>query len=278
MRGLWVALPFTVGPSLAASLDGAGEPVRTVASLGLWAGWAVGVAAVVVPHPIGLTALRLLAPAAVAAALAAAVDGEPSALAVGWALVAAAWAFTPAVGAVWVNGPSYPNERRYLLRVPGPLLLGPLAVAWALVVAGIAAGPLLLAAERWVAGGAALAVGVPVAWVLARSMHNLTRRWAVFVPAGMVLHDPLTLVDPILFERKLVARVRPAPADSTALDLTQRAPGLALEVELRAEAPFTLLTPGKREGRSVTTDRFLFTPTRPGALLDEARRRRLPVK
>ena len=120
LRGLWVALPFTVGPALAAALDGAGEPVRTVASLGLWAGWALGVAAVVVPHPIGLTALRLLAPAAVAAALAAAVDGEPSGLAVGWALVAAAWAFTPAVGAAWVNGSSYPNERRYLLRVPAP--------------------------------------------------------------------------------------------------------------------------------------------------------------
>ena len=144
-------------------------------------------------------------------------------------------------------------------------------------MAGIASGPLLLAAEQWVAGGAALAVGAPVAWVLARSMHNLARRWAVFVPAGMVLHDPLTLVDPVLFERRLVAKVGPALADSTALDLTQRAPGLALEAQLRADAPFTLLTPGKREGRPVTTDRFLFTPTRPGALLDEARRRRLPV-
>ncbi|MEA2703793.1 MAG: hypothetical protein QOD63_1738, partial [Actinomycetota bacterium] len=190
LRGLWVALPFTVGPALAAALDGAGDSVRTVASLGLWLGWAVGVAAVLVPHPIGLTALRLLAPAAVTAALAAAGAGEPSALAVGWALVSAAWAFTPAVGAEWVNGPSYPNERRYLLRVPGPLLLGPLAVAWALVMAGVAAGPLLLAAERWVAGVVALAVGAPLAWVLARAVHNLARRWAVFVPAGMVLHDP----------------------------------------------------------------------------------------
>jgi hypothetical protein len=272
-----VALPFTVGPALAAALDGASPPVRTVASLGLWVGWAAGVAAVVVLHPIGLTALRLLAPAAVAAALAAAVAGRPSALAVGWSLVTAAWAFTPTVGAAWVNGPSYPNERRYLLRVPGPLLFGPLAVAWALVMAGIAAGPLLLAARQWLWGGVAVAVGVPVAVVLARSVHNLARRWAVFVPAGMVLHDPLTLVDPVLFERRTVARVRPAPAGSTALDLTQRAPGLALEAELRAAAPFALLTPGQRDGRSVTADRFLFTPTRPGALLEEARRRRLPV-
>ena len=157
------------------------------------------------------------------------------------------------------------------------MLFGPLAVAWALVMAGVAAGPLLLAAEQWLTGAVALAVGAPVAWVLSRSMHNLARRWAVFVPAGMVVHDPLTLVDPVLFERRMVALVGPAPAGSPALDLTQRAPGLALEVSLRADATFTLMTPGKREGRSVTTDRFLFTPTRPGALLDEARQRRLPV-
>ena len=71
LRALWVALPFTVGPSLADALHGASEPVRTVASLGLWTGWGLGVAASLVAHPVSLTALRLLAPAVVVAALAA---------------------------------------------------------------------------------------------------------------------------------------------------------------------------------------------------------------
>ena len=278
LRGLWVALPFTVGPALADALHAGSDPVRTVASLGLWVGWAVGVAATVVPHPLSLTALRLLAPAAVTATLAAAAAGSPSALAVVWALVTAAWAFTPVIGARWVNGPAYPNERRYLLRAPGTLLAGPLLLAWALSVAGVAAGPLLLAAEQWVAGGVALAVGLPVAWLLVRSMHNLSRRWAVFVPAGMVLHDPLTLLDPVLLQRSTVARLSPAAADTGALDLSQRAPGLTLEMALREETSFTLLVPGNREGKPTETTRFLFTPTRPGAVLDEARRRRLPVR
>ncbi|HVF13931.1 MAG TPA: hypothetical protein VM942_04985 [Acidimicrobiales bacterium] len=282
LRGLWVALPFTVGPALAEALHAGSDPVRTVASLGLWAGWAVGVAASLVPLPLSLTALRLLAPGAVVATVAASAAGSPSALAMVWALVTAAWSFTPGIGGTWVNGPAYPNERRYLLRAPGPLLAGPLLSAWVLAAAGVAAGPLLLAAERWVAGGVAAVVGLPGAWVLVRSMHNLSRRWAVFVPAGMVLHDPLTLLDPVLLQRSTVARLEPAPAGadrqgSGALDLSQRAPGLALEMSLREEASFTVLVPGNREGRPTSTTRFLFTPTRPGAVLDEARRRRLPV-
>ena len=126
-------------------------------------------------------------------------------------------------------------------------------------------------------GGVAAALGLPAAWLLVRSMHNLSRRWAVFVPAGMVLHDPLTLLDPVLLQRSTVTRLGPAVAGTDALDLSQRAPGLALEMSLREETPFTLLVPGNREGRSESTTRFLFTPTRPGAVLDEARRRRLPV-
>ena len=282
-----MALPFTVGPALADALHAAGDPVRTVASLGLWAGWAVGVAAALVPHPVSLTGLRLLAPAAVASTLAAAAAGSPSALAVVWSLVSTAWAFSPVIGVRWVNGPAYPNERRYPLRPPGALLAGPLLLAWALTAAAVTAGPLLLAAERWIAGGLAAAVGLPVAWLLIRSMHNLSRRWAVFVPAGMVLHDPLTLLDPVLLQRAIVARVRPGAVGrarsgsgrpgSGGLDLSQRAPGLALEMELREPVSFTLLVPGNRNGRTEVTSRFTFTPTRPGAVLDEARRRHLRV-
>jgi hypothetical protein len=278
LRGLWVALPFTVGPALADALHAGSDPVRTLASLGLWAGWAVGVAASLVPHPVSLTALRLLAPATVVASVAASAAGASSALAVVWALVTTAWAFTPAIGVRWVNGPAYPNERRYLLRAPGALLAGPLLTAWVLTAAGIAAGPLLLAARQWVAGAIASAVGLPAAWLLVRSMHNLSRRWAVFVPAGMVLHDPLILLDPVLLQRSTVARLGPAAKGSAALDLSQRAPGLALEMSLREEASFAVLVPGNREGRAETTTAFLFTPTRPGTVLDEARRRRLPVK
>ena len=30
----------------------------------------------------------------------------------------------------------------------------------------------------------AAVVGLPIAWLLTRSLHQLSKRWAVFVPAG----------------------------------------------------------------------------------------------
>lgn len=250
--------------------------MRAVASAGLWLGWAVGTVASFVPLPLALTALRTVAPAAVAATLAAAVAGHPSAVAVAWSAVACAWAYAPAVGMACVNGPAYPNERRFLLRPPLGLLAGPLPLAWAASVAGLAAGPLLLAARQWVLGGAVLAVGWPAAALLLKSVHNLSRRWAVFVPAGLVLHDPMVLVDPVLFRRQDVTRLGLATGvDAGRLDASQRAPGVGLAVDLDPPVVLTFLRPGRREGDAVEAALIRFTPTRPGAVLDEARRRRM---
>ncbi|MDP8936562.1 MAG: hypothetical protein M3O23_02320 [Actinomycetota bacterium] len=275
VAGLWTALPFTAGPTLAAALDDVGHPVRTAATIFLWTGWSAGVAASLILHPVGLTALRVLAPAAVAATLGAAVDGHPSALAVGWAAVTCGWALSPGFGLLCVNGQAYANERRFLLRAPGPLLFGPLFVVWALTVTGLASGPLLLAGRRWVPGVLACLVGLPLAVLLVRALHNLSRRWVVFVPAGIVLHDPVTVREPLLFRRQDVVLLGPAPTNSIGLDLTQRALGLALELSLDKPYALTLMKPGQRQGQPVEADRLLFTPTRPGAVVEEAARRRI---
>jgi len=276
VRALWAALPFTVGPALAAALDTASQPVQVVASTGLWVGWAAGMVSTFAPHPLALTALRVVAPAAVVAAVAAAVAHHPSALALAWSTVACAWVFAPAVGSSCVNGPAYPNERRYLLRPPGPLLAGPLPLAWVLAVTGIGAGPLAIAAGHWIAGTLLLVFGWPAAFLLLKSIHNLSRRWAVFVPAGVVLHDPVVLLDPILFRRQDITVFRSGPAVSPAyLDLSQRAPGVGVEMELADPVTLTLMRPGRREGMPVDASRLRFTPTRPGAVLGEARRRRI---
>jgi hypothetical protein len=174
-----------------------------------------------------------------------------------------------------VNGPAYPNERRFPLRAPGPLLLGPIELAWAVAVTGLVTGPLLLADESWVLGGIATAIGLPVAWLLLRSLHQLSKRWAVFVPAGLVVVDPIGLMDSVLIRRQQLRALGPAPTDSQALDLTQRAPGLALEAVLSEEADVVLVWPGRRQGEAVKAAALLFTPTLPGALLDEAKARRL---
>ena len=96
-------------------------------------------------------------------------------------------------------------------------------------------GPLLLAAQQWVIGAVLTAVGLVVVLALARALHQLARRWVVFVPAGVVVHDPLGLVDPVLLPRGWVQGFAPAPADTDATDLTMGAPGLAVEIGARAE-------------------------------------------
>ncbi|MBW3579931.1 MAG: hypothetical protein KY447_01120 [Actinobacteria bacterium] len=280
LRALWLVLPFTAGSALAAALDGASVPVRTTTSVGAWLAWALVVLALLVPHPVGLTVLRVVAPAVVAASLWAATSGEAGLGEMTSALVtsslAAALAFLPETGTWMVNGAAYGDERRHLLRPPAALLAGPVPLAWAGLVASIAAGPLLLAAGKEVAGALALVVGAPVAVVLARALHSLTQRWAVLVPAGLVVKDHLTVLDPVLLRRADIEVLRPAPAGSEALDLTAGATGLPLEARLHEAVPLVRVRPGRhRQGEPGRSAALRFTPSRPGAVLAEARRRRI---
>jgi hypothetical protein len=278
VRVAWLALPLLVGPALGDALAGASRPVQLVASVGAWTAWAAALVATLVPTTVSLTALRVAAPSAVVAALVALVaDGPGPATVAGLAgaLVVALIALAPETAEVFVDGSSYGDERRLPLRTPAGLLLGPAELAWAAVVAGAAAGPLLLAAREWLAGAAAVAVGIAVVWWGVRALHTLARRWLVFVPTGVVIHDPLTLVDPILVRRNQVRAFGPAPADSEALDLTGGASGLALE--MRLIAPLELVTPGPPRGSAELTavTAVLVTPSRPGRVVAEARRRRI---
>jgi hypothetical protein len=277
LRAAWAVLPVVAGPAFGDALDGRSWAVQVVASLGLWGIWAAGVLATLVPRPWGLTLLRVAAPAAGPAAVATLADdpGLASVVAVVATGVAAVLALLPETGELFVNGAAYGDERRHLLRPPAAFLLGPVPVAAAGLVAAVVTGPLLLAAESWVAGAVAVVGGAPLAVVLARALHSLTQRWAVFVPAGLVLKDHLALVDPVLLRRHLVTSFGPAPADSDALDLTARAPGLALEVRLREPVPLARVTPGRRGSEARAPEALRFTPTRPGAVLAEAERRRL---
>jgi hypothetical protein len=275
-RLTWLILPLVAGPALGDSLAGASRPVQLTASLGLWLGWAGVLVATLVPSTVSLTALRVAAPAGVASALAAAAGGVEGAdvLAVTGTVLAALAAFWPVTTETFVDGSSYGDERRLALRAPAPLLAGPVEAVWAVVVAGLAAGPLLLAARQWAIGGVVLAAGLPAAWWGLRILHTLSRRWVVLVPGGLVLHDPLAIVDPILVRRASVRSFGPAPADTEALDLTRGALGLALELRLAEPVPL-LVVRGRGASESVSANQLLVTPARPGALLVEARRRRL---
>lgn len=282
---VWLTLPLTAGSTFADALADRSAPVALVAAIGLWAGWAGGLVAALVPSTASLTAVRILFPAALVAAVWAVIlSDDPTGTAASMALaltsLAAVLSLWAMVGDVYVNGSSYGDERRFPLRPPGPVVLGPLEVLWAVMVTTTFAGPLLLAARQWVPGVAVTVIAVAIDMIGVRAMHQLSRRWLVFVPAGVVLVDRSVLLEAMLTLRPRIESMGLAAIDSGAADLSAGAIGL--QVELRLDRPGDIVrTPARRDRHllvepvEVTTVRF--APSRPGQVLDAARARRITV-
>ena len=279
LRAAWVVLPLALGPAVAEALHDLSPGPRSTASTALWLLWAVGLTVTLVPLPVTLTALRLGVPALAAVALwsaPAGTDAFRTTAGLAATTLVVAVAFSASTSDRFVDGASYGDERRFLLRTPGPviLMLGPMATLAAL--AGLTIGPVLLLDARWVAGGLAVALGVPTTALAVRALHRLSRRWIVLVPAGLVLHDHLALAEPTLLQRAGLARIGPAAVDTDAADFTQQARGLALEV--RCREPHDVLPAGRGRTTEVAAiEAFLCSPNRPDVVLGEAGRRRLPV-
>jgi hypothetical protein len=251
----------------------------------LWAAWAVGLLAVVVPRPVGLTAVRAVAPlfatVAVLLAVAADVDALAAVGAVVATLVASVLAARPAIAFAAVNSASYGDESRYPLHVPPALFLAPLPLARLALGAAVTAGPLLLADQRWGLGGLALVVGVPVAVVLSRILHGLSDRFVVLVPAGFVVVDPFTLSDPVLCVREHIVSLRAAgPAPTPRPELLDLRLGATVgTVALTLDEDAELFRTGRTRRSTVTTraNELWVAPLRRRALLAEAAQRRIPV-
>lgn len=285
LRGVWLLVPLLVGRGVLAGIEEASAAVRTTVEVGLWLGWFAGFVALLAPSAVSLTTVRIVAAAAPASAVLAGLMGRWN-VSVGVAVVAgvllAALCSLPHVGAPMINGSAYGSERRMALRPPASLLFGPIQLAWLLVYAGLVTGPLLLAARQWLIGAVAVVVGFSAAVVGVRSLHQLARRWLVFVPAGFVIHDYSTLAESVLILRRLKPRLGALVADDASaddetapLDLSRGAMGLPLVVEVDEPLPVAV-----RQGRSVQTraaQRIVFSPTLPGAALAEARLRAIEI-
>jgi hypothetical protein len=285
LRIAWVTLPLTAGPAASAALRDWSDGPRVVGEVLLWLAWAAGLLATFAPRPIALTALRVIAPAFFVFALVAAFNREPSTTAIVVALLATALTALLAAGhdiaIAAANALAYGDELRVPLRVPPALFIAPLPLARALVVAGVTAGPLLLADGRIVLGIVALVVGLPLAVLLSRALHRLSCRWAVLVPAGFVIVDPMTLADNVLFPREGIAGMQAASA-------SRAAPGV-LDLRLGATIGSVLLSfdqvaelfragRGRRPTETVKTSSLLIAVVRRDAMLQIAKGRRLRVR
>lgn len=276
-RVIWLTLPFTVGDAVGDALAGRSHHVALVATLLAWIGWAVGAVALVTPLPLALSAVRIVGPAAAPVAAAAAWQGDlgvVSGLGIATAVVAAVACCSGWVADNHIDGASYGPERRFALRIPGTLLLSAVPLAWIVAVGGVIVGPLLLAAHQWAVGTVALVVGCGLAGAAFRSLHTLSERFVVFVPAGVTLVDPSILVDAVLFPKTSVLSFGPAPLDGERCDLSQQALGLAIEIVTREPMQFAMRT-GRRSAEELATRAVVFTPARPAAVLAEAAARHL---
>ncbi len=277
---MWLVLPFTLLDGLLEAGEGARGSTRLVLQCLFWVLWGAGLVVSMSPLPSTLTALRMIVPMAPLAALVAALVDPIGVL--GWAGLLAGSAATilamaAATGDWFVDGASYGDERRFCLRAPVALLLGPVELAWALAVVPLPAGVLLLAEEVWVVGVPLVLVGIATAWWGPFALWRLARRWLVFVPAGVTLVDDMAIAEPVLFPRRGIARIGPAHVGSEATDLTVGAPGLVLQVDLTGPVE---LAPAPRRGEPtevVEVGAVLVVPSRPGTLLAYAGERRFAV-
>jgi hypothetical protein len=281
-RLTWVLLPVSAGTALSDALNGWSHTPARVAAVLLWMAWTLGLVALLAPRPWGLTALRVVAPAAVIVSLLsiASTGAGAAALAVSSTVVAAAFALSAPVAQAAGNALAYGDELRFPLRIPLSLFFGPVPLAVALIGAGVSVGPLLLADGHYVAGAVTTAAGLPIAVALARSLHSLSGRWVVLVPAGLVVLDPLSLVDPVLMRREQiigVKRSRGAGAGTAAgLDLRLGTLPGTIELSLREPQSFARRR-GRRDADLCDADVILVSTVRADALVRTASDRRIAV-
>ncbi len=284
-RAAWLLLPLAVATAIGdVSVDWSTNP-RAVAFALAWSAWGVGLVALLAPRPTGLTAIRTISPAFAVASIVAVVFGDVGTLAgigaVAATVFAAALVALPACARAAAAGIAYGDEVRQPLRTPPGLYLGPIPLARAVAVAGVAAGPLVLADGSIVLGAVLLAVGFPAAWLALRSLHTVSARWLILVPAGVVVLDPMTLADPVLFVRRAIRSMQ-------GIDGTAAVPDGTVDLRLGASAGTVALTTDgsvdivrvrgrKRDGETLRPNRLLVAIAAPSALLDEAARRRVPV-
>jgi len=264
-----VRLLLLVPPLVPGALSDIGD--ATGAARGIlacaWLAWGVATIGAWLPHPVGLTASRCALPL-LFVLCATAVNGTVGSIVGACAAALATFASTSvAYGQHFVQAGAYGDERRWLLRLPAPLVL-PGLIGWGLLV-----GPPVGAFAAMGAGATAPSLIFAVASlaslvILPRRLHRLSRRWLVRVPAGWVVHDDVALEDNLLL--RAVASIAPAEHGTRALDLTGLVPGTRLEMTLLAPVtvrPSALVQRVARCGALETTRSILVAPSTPRDVL-----------
>jgi hypothetical protein len=268
----WLAIAV-LPQSLSASNGASGA-----STVGFWLAWGIWVIvalAVLVPHPLSLVTARLLAPLLAlhtgATVLEASTLQWSTVIALLLMIAVSATAFSARYGSVHAQAAAYGHERRHLLRPP-MAVLAPLALVW-LVVAAL--GAVAMRGEQLAVSLSATALFIALAIFMLRRALVLSRRWLVFVPAGIAVHDPLLLRDTFMVRNHDVRALRDAASNTEAFDVTGTTWGTPLELVLShphdvSLSPFGARLTGTLDRLHVTA--LLVAPSRPHIALADLSR------
>lgn len=267
LRVGWLAIAV-LPQSLSAS-----NGVSGASTVGFWLAWGIWVVialAVLVPHPLSLVTVRLLAPLLALHTGATVLEESTlqwsTVLALLLMIAVSATAFSARYGTVHAQAAAYGHERRHLLRPP-MAVLAPLALVW-LVVAAL--GAVAMRGEQLAVSLSTTTLFIALAVFMLRRALVLSRRWLVFVPAGIAVHDPLLLRDTFMVRNHDVRALRDAASNTEAFDVTGTTWGTSLELVLShphdvSLSPFGARLTGTLDRLHVTA--LMVAPSRPNIAL-----------
>ena len=271
LRILVAILPF-IGAGVDELVSERSTSVQNVATVLAWAVWATSVLSVFILHPATLTVLRMAVPVITATLLYISVTGAIDTSQIICAAISVAIlliSFNADLGNAFIQASAYGDEKRFLLRPPVALVAPVLLIAMMLLTATVAA-PILIAAENLPLGIICSVVSAVGFWFFARRIHQLSRRWFVFVPAGFVVHDETLLGTNLMIRKHDLVEMQLAKRDTQAADLTALTWGVPLELSFKQPQDVSLTSLAAKHLNAVSAihaSSILIAPSRPGAVL-----------
>ncbi len=271
MRILLSCLPF-IGAGVGGLLDDRSDAVQITGTALAWAVWGVVVIASYISHPITLTVLRIGTPVVASFMIFVAVTQGFSGSQIISAAVSVAvllLSFSAEIGAIYVQASAYGDEKRFALRPP-VVLVAPILLSALVADLSILGLPMLVAAKNWSVAAVALIGFFVSGKYLLPSIHLLSRRWLVFVPAGIVVHDEVVLSINLMIRKQELLQIKLARDNSAAADLSALTWGVPLEFSFNKPLDVALTSIGAKHLNSVSAihaQSVLVATSRPGAVL-----------
>ena len=271
LRILLSCLPF-IGAGVGGLLDDRSAAVQVTGTTLAWAVWGTVVIASFICHPITLTVLRIGTPVVAGFMILDIFNQGTSggqAIRVAVSIAVLLLSFSAEIGSIYVQASAYGDEKRFALRPP-VVLIAPILLSTLVADLSIISLPLLIAAKNWTVAAVSLAGLYVSAKYLLPRVHLLSRRWLVFVPAGVVIHDEIVLLTNLMIRKQELSQIQLARDNSAAADLSALTWGVPLEFSFNKPLDISLTSIGAKHLNTLSAihaQSVLIATSRPGSVL-----------